>query len=736
MMGLRNWFSSSASPSAIALSNPTLVPETELNRNELLQEFGGTGTMAWGNLLTQEDYNTDLQGGKQYEIYDKMRLADGTVRAGLNVVKLPLLAADWFVEPATETPRDVEIAQQIQDNLLDGMSASWYDTLRHVLLALDYGSMPFEKVWELRDGVIALRKLAPRMPKTVTNWLLDDHGGFAGIEQSVIVNNAYETIQIPSEKCLVFVNEREGSNFRGISVLRAAYKHWYMKDRMYIIDAITQEKRGLGVDVGKVKSQITPAQKSQAERALMGVRSHEKNYLIEPEWFDYRVEGLGRGSSRDGMPSIDHHDLQILRSIMAEFVAMTAGGSLAMHKDKSSFFLMALEGIGQMICETFNRYLIPQMVAYNFPGVIDYPKLTHSALDSRNVQEWATAVSTLLTGGVLTPDADIERAARTILNLPDLPDDAPPPPGPRAAPGSVASTGEGDDPDATTEEPGSGSPGSLRRLAGRSRPVYRNGGRVPVKKRGPVGLSTGGTRIDFNAMTDVLDKAEARILVALEDIQKRQVTTLTKIAESLVASGDLEKIPDIVVPYRKEFADAIFEVLSDLYAAGQKEVEKEFILQDNLLVFSDPLDAGDSKAVTTFLRFRSTALANLLADKLKSLFVWETLAQAKTGELDKAAFAASLNGLSNREAKKIAGGTVSEALNFGRETKAAKLGDRIQRVEYSALLDDGTCEPCNDADGKILKYGSREMEQYRPPYRLCEGKGNCRCVLIFMLEKR
>jgi len=736
-MGLLSMFTRTPT---VKLSNPTLVPETELNRNELTTEFGGTGTMVWGNLLTQEDYNSDLQGGKQYEIYDKMRQSDGTVRAGLGVVKLPLLRATWSVEPASEDTQDVDIAEMIEENLIRGMSSSWHDTLRHILLALDYGSMPFEKVWEVRDGIIALRKLAPRMPKTVTGWLVDDHGGFAGIEQSVIMNGSYETITIPGEKCLVFVNEREGSNFRGISLLRAAYKHWYMKDRMYIIDAITQEKRGLGVDVGKLKTQVNANQKSQAERALMGVRSHEKNFLIEPDWFEYRVEGLGRGSSRDGMPSIEHHDLQILRSIMAEFVAMTAGGSLAMHKDKSSFFLMALEGIGEMITETINRYLIPQMVAYNFPAVTQYPKISHSKLDARDIEAWASALGIMVDKGVVVIDDADEDMAREILGLPERPEDNVDRPRPTAAPESVARTGDGTAPDATTEAGTTPPQGALRRQLGRSnKPRYANGGRVPAsKRRGSAGLgfSSGGVRVDFDAMTDALDKAEAKILVALEGIQSRQVATLTKLAESLVEKGDLEKIPDISVPYRQEFADAIFEVLVGLYQAGQREVQKELSYQDATIVFSDPIDPGDSKDVVAFLRHRANALANLLGDKLKSLFVWETLAQAKTGKFDKTSFTTSLSGLSNREAKKIAGGTVSEALNFGRETKASKEKDRIVSAEFSALMDDGTCGPCDEADGKILKYGSPEMERYRPPYRLCEGKGNCRCVLIFHMEKQ
>lgn len=130
-------------------------------------EVGATGTVIFGGILGQTDYNLDLQPPLSYDVYDKMRKGDGQVRAALSAIKLPLLRAEWTVEPASDSAEDKEIAMFVEEGLQE-LSSSWQQTLRHILLHLDYGSMPLEKVWEVRDDKrVHLRKLAPRLPRTI-----------------------------------------------------------------------------------------------------------------------------------------------------------------------------------------------------------------------------------------------------------------------------------------------------------------------------------------------------------------------------------------------------------------------------------------------------------------------------------------------------------------------------------------------------------------------------------------
>lgn len=418
-------------PITISLAQPKAAPKPNLD------EVGGTGTsvtpIAGGGgqasrmQLTQQDYNADLAYPQAYDVYDRMRLSDGTVGGLLKAIKLPLLGAEWKVEPASESAEDVEIADFV-DSDLHAMTTSLEETLRLVLLMLDYGSMVFEKVWEMRDdNRVHLRKLAQRLPKSIIRWDVDEGGGLANVRQQVMKDGTFKQIDIPVEKLAVFVNEREGANWRGTSILRNAYKHHYYLDHFYAIDAIAKQRRGAGVDVGRIKEGAADkkAVKTAVERVLMGLNVHEKQFVTEAEdeW-EYRIESIG-GNLPRMMESIEHHVNMILRSVLASFLGLSAtsgSASLALSKDQSGFFLMALRAVGSNIEHTFSEYVIKPLVDYNFPNVKTYPQLKHGRLETRNVTEFASAVASLMTAGALTPGADVEASSREVLELPEQQD--------------------------------------------------------------------------------------------------------------------------------------------------------------------------------------------------------------------------------------------------------------------------------------------------------------------------
>lgn len=389
-----------------------------------LGELGAPGTSIFGGTMQQQDYNPDLQAPQCYDVYDRMRLSDGQVGAALKVIKLPILRAHWEVEAASDKPEDKMIAEFCERDLRN-MTTSFQSTLRQIMLHLDYGAHPFEMVWEVRDdGLVHLRKFAPRHPRSIMRWLSDENGGFAGIEQGAFKSSGWYMEQIPGKKVVNFVNEQEGANFRGISILRQAYKHWYYKDGMYRIDAIANEKRTVGVDIGVIKAGATgkEAIKASLQSSLMTLHAHEKQYMVvDEENYDYRLEtGGARGNANAIMASIDHHDLRILRAVIAEFVAMGSGstGSLAMHKDKTGFFLMALEATSDNVAETMTAYLLRRWVDYNW-RVTEYPRMKYSRLDTRNTTELAQAVNQLMTVKALTAGEDTERELRHLMDLPD-----------------------------------------------------------------------------------------------------------------------------------------------------------------------------------------------------------------------------------------------------------------------------------------------------------------------------
>lgn len=649
-------------------------------------EVGATGAVIFGGILGQTDYNPDLQPPLSYDIYDKMRKGDGQVRAALSAIKLPLLRAEWPVEPASDSAEDKEIAEFIEEGL-QALSSSWQQTLRHILLHLDYGSMPFEKVWEVDSGDkrVHLRKLAPRLPRTISKWQLDDTGGIKAITQNAMRGGSMTPVDIPVEKLLLFVNELEGSDYRGQSLLRSAYKHWFFKDGLYRVDAIAKEKRSIGVDVMTLAGDnVTDVRRADAERALMRMRAHEKQFVVEVDGeVTYRTEGVGAGRALDALGSIEHHDLRIVRSVLAEFLAMgsVAAGSKAMHLDKTSFFLMALASTADYICDIFNSHLIPQWVDYNWT-VKEYPYMTHSRLDTRDAKEIGDTVATLLGAGGLTYSRETEESLRELLELPEMPE-------------------EEELPD---EQP------------------------IPIAaKRKP---SNYERHVDFAALEDGLDKAERAIIASVRGVQKKQVATLLALAKGVFDKGNPEAVERVDVPFRKDVAAGVQETLRDLYKQGRKAAQQEFGRQGMSLAM-DAIDPTDEPDVFAFLALRSRALASLMADRLKSTFVWEMLAQIRRGTYEPETLGTRLTDLSDREITKVAGFSITEALNLGRQSVADEHANEIDHAIFSSVLDTGTCGPCGQADGAEHDVGDTE---YATPYRECDGSGQCRCVTVFVLK--
>lgn len=385
-------------------------------------EIGAPGTQIFAGLMMQTDYSPDLQPPACYDVFDRMRKGDGQVRAGLQVMKLPIMRAHWEVEPASDSAQDRMIAEFIERDLHSMRGTTYQRFLRQALMMLDYGCMPFEPVWELHDdGLVHLKKLAQRLPKSVIYWLTDENGGFAGIVQGAIKASGYERVTIPASKMIVFVNEQEGADFRGTSMLRAAYKHWFYKDGLYRVDAIAKEKRAVGVDVMTImaNAQDKGVLKTASENALMTLHAHEKNFVVEDEaGYKYRLE-TGSNRPLDALGSIEHHDLRILRAMMAEFVSMGSGstGSLAMHGDKTRFALMAWEAISQDLADVQTNDLIRPWVDLNW-SVQDYPRVRYSRLDTRDVQTLATAVASLATVGAIPISAELQSEMLNVLDLP------------------------------------------------------------------------------------------------------------------------------------------------------------------------------------------------------------------------------------------------------------------------------------------------------------------------------
>lgn len=366
--------------------------------------------------------------------YDRMIRADAQVRTSLNAIKVPVLTSTWFVEPASDNQLDVDAAEFVDYNLFSNMSVSWARFLEQCCRFLEYGCSVFEQVYEMKQwkpagpnrnsrDLIMLRKLAERPRLTIEGFEYDENGGPKTIvHQKLDPENRKpaETVRIPIEKAVVFTYDQHGSNLDGMSVLRSAYKHWYMKEHFYNIDGIQKERHGIGVPDIQPPPGYKTSDLQYARDLGRNLRANQKAYIIRPPgWFVGFAEV--KGNLVNALESAEHHDLMIARNVLLQFInqgTSSSSGSRATSATAYDLFLKSLQHVANIIADTVNNYVIPNLVRYNF-DVARLPKLAFRGVgDSKDIQQVAAGLSNLVDARIITPDKLLETKIREEFGWP------------------------------------------------------------------------------------------------------------------------------------------------------------------------------------------------------------------------------------------------------------------------------------------------------------------------------
>lgn len=400
-------------------------------------EIGGTGLKVFGGVINEE-HNREWMAPKLYETVDKMRKGDATVAATMLAIKLPILATEVHVEakagPNGEKPDPIveEAAEFIHYSLFSGevMTQDWRNLLRETMLYLDYGHYVFEKVFQQItrgrwDGAYTWRKMAPRHPRTITEWRVDRHGQLQNVRQQIMESEEPIDVEIDIEKLLLFTNQPEAGNPQGISVLRPAFKHWKYKDGFYAVQAIAIERQGAGVPYAKYPSGTLDPEKDKAEEMLQNVQAHEQSYFTYEEDWEVGFMDMGSASVLDPQGAIEHHDGQLAKSVLASFMQLPQDGkgSFALSSDQSGFFNYSLNEVAASVAAIWNQHAIPQLLDMNYPNLPAYPRLRFDRVGHISVDKILDHIATLADKGIITSDIDLENRVRDILNLPPVDED-------------------------------------------------------------------------------------------------------------------------------------------------------------------------------------------------------------------------------------------------------------------------------------------------------------------------
>lgn len=383
-----------------------------------LGEIGSTGMTSYGN-IHREEYNAKLRGRTGRIQFNKMRRSDGQVQGVLRLLKTPILAARWYVTPGGPRKKDQQIADFVTQCLWKHPTSSFPQTLSEVLTLYDFGFSAFEKVWTFKTVQgkerVVLQKLSQRHALDIDEFLYDPKGGPAGLRMWDPNAQTGAHVDIPIDKLLVFTYEKEGGDMEGVSVLRPAYKHWFYKENLYKVDAIQKERHGIGIPVIKLPPGFKDVDKDYAQQMGRNLRTNESAHIVIPPMWEVCMLKL-EGSMTDALKSIEHHDLQIARAVLGQFLNSDASSSVEMFME---LFLKSTRFVADNIRDVINKHLIPELVDYNFTGNFEYPELRVRRLG--DTVDWRTmsfALRNFAGAGMLIPDEMLEEWVRDEMDLP------------------------------------------------------------------------------------------------------------------------------------------------------------------------------------------------------------------------------------------------------------------------------------------------------------------------------
>ena len=378
----------------------------------------------------------ELRWPLSVRVYEQMRRQDAQVTSVLRAVTLPIRRTPWRIDPNGARP---EVTQLVAKDLglpIKGGEGDFVRTrsrnrfsfsehLQHALLMLQYGHMFFEQLYEVGDdGLFHLKKLSPRMPRTISNIKVARDGGLESIEQYGFSVDSQQ-VEIPVDRLVAYVNDREGGDWTGNSLLRPAYKHWLIKDRLLRVQAETIERNGMGVPVYEAGPNDDQTQMNEGAKLAKSYRAGRHSGAATPHGAKLRL-ATPEGNLPDSGPAIRYHDEQIGRSVLAHFLNLGPGsqtGSRALGSTLNDFFVLSLQTEGEQVADVFNQHVIEDLVDANFGTDEPAPKLVFDEIGSRK-DAVASALKLLVDAEIIRPDHTLEEAVRQDYGLPSADDEA------------------------------------------------------------------------------------------------------------------------------------------------------------------------------------------------------------------------------------------------------------------------------------------------------------------------
>ncbi len=658
--------------------------------------------------------------------YGKMR-HDPQLKAVLAALTYPLLRANWAVDPEG---CKTKVVQHVADDMglpvlgsdetqcpARRRGISWKRHLSLVLRSkLVFGHLPCERRYEYDDSanLYHLVNLGARMPWTLAQIMLAEHGN--EVEQ---VKQTTQFEPIPAQRLVWYVHEMEGAAWAGMSILRAAFGAWLLKQETWRVHATSIRRFGMGVPSVTAPAGASAAMVQQAQQLASSMRAGDQTGAGLPHGYTFDLRGVA-GSVPDALAFIQYLDQQMSKMALAGVVDLgqTEVGSRALGETFLDLFTLALSGLADEVSEeTTTGYpgmpgAVVDLVNVNYGEDEPCPRIVCTDVGEQHTVT-AQAVSLLMQYGGLTADPGLEAELRHLWRLPqrETPQPAPVPAAGPPGPGQPPQPAPQPQPPAAPQPAaaGRGSRSRAAAIAGLRREL------TPAEVR--AGLDPIGMLTDWTAAMDWL-------IAHWTPLYHGMTGSLADQVHQVVDAGRLDKLNGLTVDVSAG-VPLVKQAMTTLADKAQQQMLAEAEHQGVRLGTLGKIKAALLDRVA---QARAGIWANWLAGQAGG---WAMHAAGGKGSgADTADYVTTqLGGLSQRSLRDQLGAALTAAQNTGRLSVLEAAGP----ADYVAteLLDENTCSPCIAEDGHVFASLDEARAAYpNGGYVNCAGFERCRGTVM------
>lgn len=381
-----------------------------------------------------------------------------TVGAAMNVYRMMISRVKWCVEPppdATDAEKARAVAIESMMDDMDGMT--WNAFIESVIPYLEYGFAINEIVLRRRlprngskysDGLVGLKKLAPRSQDTISGWIFSDDGAdLIAIEQNIrnvenpsrYMNRLNERglLEIDRNKFLLFSASATKGNPEGNSI----YKNIYLAFKQL---SLLQEQELLGItkDVqGILKIAIPPrylaADASTEDRAtaqafqaiIDNYNAGKQRGLLVPQMYDpdsksplFTYELMeSRGLAKyDTEGVIKRLQGDILSALSVDILKLGADGtgSFSLAESKSSVLALAIDYRLREIQSVLNSHLMRVLYEMNGWDTTRMSEFCYADVEEVSLEEFSKAIQRIFSTSAIEVDRGVMNRIREVMGFP------------------------------------------------------------------------------------------------------------------------------------------------------------------------------------------------------------------------------------------------------------------------------------------------------------------------------